>query len=311
MNQILMEEMAKPKTDIKNIIKFFSIAILIFGVILVGIGIFQVVQWAQSKAPVSTNKPEISASVFEDGSIIINITHDKEIDRILYNWNDGEDTIILGRNRKNIEQLIEMPIGENVFNIRVIDTKGIEATYTNTYVYSNGVDIQNPTVELTVQEAEKQIHILASDETEIAYITYRWNDEEETTINTVDESKTIIEANVDIPKGENTLTVVAVDNNNNQATKTQKCLALTRPVIVKPRQNGDKLTITVTDEDGLDYVEYTVNGKKYKWVSTTEDRKEWTYVHVLEPGESDIVIKAFNKSGIESTTFHGKCVYTP
>lgn len=312
MNQILYESTESQPVNIKKIIRFFCIAIIIFGVALLGGGIYGMVQENAKKAPVSRTKPIISASVFEDDSVRIYITHDKPIEKVVYSWNDGEDITILGRNRTSIEELIDIPMGENVLYLRVIDQIGVEETYTNTYVYSNnGVDIIKPTIELSVQEAEKQIKITATDETQIAYITYRWNNEEETRIDTTDESKTVIEINIPILKGENDLTVIAVDSNNNTETKIQKCKAYTRPVIKTPRQFGQNLTITVTDEEGLDYVEYTVNGKKYKWVSKTEDRKEWTHVQKLEPGVSEIVIEAYNKAGIKATTFHGRCVYTP
>lgn len=312
MNQILYEDVKEQTTDIKKIIRFFSIAAILFGVALLGGGIFGMVQDNAKKAPVSKVKPIISASVFEEDSVRIYITHDKAIERVVYNWNDGADVTILGRNRTSIEELIDIPMGENVLHLTVIDSIGIQETYTNTYVLSNhGVDIIKPTITLSVLEQEKQIKITAADETEISYITYRWNNEEETKIDTTDESKTIIETKIPIPKGENDLTVTAVDNNNNMETKIQKCKAYTRPVIKTPRQFGENLTITVTDEEGLDYVIYSVNGKKYKWVSSTEGRTEWTHVQKLEPGESEIIIEAWNKAGIEAIKFHGKCVYTP
>ena len=311
MNQILYENTGSKPANIKNIILFFNIAIIIFGIALVGFGSYGIVQWLQSRVPVSTNKPVINASVVEDTSVKISVTHDKAIEKISYSWNNGEEETILGRNRQAIDYLIDMPFGENVLNISVVDSLGITASFTNTYVYSNGVDIQSPTIELSALEDDKQIHILAMDETEIAYITYRWNEEEETRIDSTDESKTVIETNIDIPKGENELTVVAVDGNNNMETKTQKCVVLTKPVIEIPRQHGEELTITVRDEQGLDYVEYTVNGKKYKWVSSTDNRKEWTHTQKLDPGENEIIINAYNKSGIEAITFRGKCIYTP
>lgn len=312
MNQILYENTGKGPSDIKKIIRFFCIAIIIFGIALAGIGTYGMMKENAKKAPISTNKPIITASVFEEDSVRIYITHDKPIDKVTYSWNDGEDITILGRNRTSIEELIDIPVGENVLNLRVIDNIGVEASYTNTYILSeNGVDIQAPKIVLSVLEEEKQIKITATDETEIAYITYRWNNEEETRIEIADESKTIIEASIPIPKGENDLTVIAVDANNNTETKIQKCKAYTRPTIKMPRQVGKELTITVTDEEGLDYVEYTVNGKKYKWVSSTDNRTEWTHVQELEPGESIIVINAWNKAGIQSITFRGRCIYTP
>ncbi len=312
MNQILSEEMGNKPSDIKSILRFFSIALIVFGVVLIGMGGYKLARSIIPKAPVSTNQPVISINVYEGSNLRIYITHDKPIDKVIYSWNDGEEITILGRNRESIEQLIEIPYGDNQFYIKAIDSIGVEAVFTNRYSYSEGEDVLAPTINLKIKDDTKQINILAIDETEISYITYRWNDGEEVVVDATDEeSKTVIDTSIDIPKGDNELTVVAVDANNNTSTQSQKCKAYTRPVIQMPTQYGQELTIKVIDEQGLDYVEFSVNGKKFKWTSTTDDRKEWSYVIKLEPGKTDIVINAANKAGIEAKQFHGQCNYNP
>ena len=310
MNQILYEDTQSKPTDIKKIILFFSIALIIFGILLLGEGIFGIVEENSKEVLISTEKPVLTASVVQDKYVRIYVTHDKAINNIKYNWNDGEEITINGRNNDSIEQLIEMPIGENVLHLTVTDSIGIQETYTNTYLYNpGGIDILKPSI--AISREENMIKITATDETEISYITYRWNNEEEVRVDATDESKTIIETLIPVIRGDNDLTIIAVDSNNNTETKIQHCQAYSRPVIATPRQFGENLTITVTDEEGLDYVEYSINGKKYRWVSSTDDRKEWTHVQKLEPGESEIIIEAWNKAGIEAVKFHGKCVYTP
>ena len=309
MNQILYEENQTSKTDINKIKIFFAIVLIIFGVSLAGSGTWGLVtKFSNAQKLTVGTKPQVETNIFEDDQILIKVTHDKAIEKILYSWNDEADNVILGRGRSNLEELIEMPVGENLLNIRVIDIAGEETSHIQTYSLSSGVDIQKPTIELSV--IGSNIKIIAQDETEISYITYRWNNEEEQTVNTTDLNGMKIEVTVPIIRGENSLTVIAVDANNNTETKIQKFNAVPRPTI-KVTQYADKLTITVKDEQGLDKVEYNLNGENFRWVSTTEDRTEWVYEQPIPEGDSKIIINAWNKAGAQAEEFRGKCNYTP
>ena len=309
MNQILYEENQTSKTDINKIKIFFAIVLIIFGVSLAGSGTWGLVtKFSNAQKLTVGTKPQVETNIFEDDQILIKVTHDKAIEKILYSWNDEADNVILGRGRSNLEELIEMPVGENLLNIGVIDIAGEETSHIQTYSLSSGVDIQKPTIELSV--IGSNIKIIAQDETEISYITYRWNNEEEQTVNTTDLNGMKIEVTVPIIRGENSLTVIAVDANNNTETKIQKFNAVPRPTI-KVTQYADKLTITVKDEQGLDKVEYNLNGENFRWVSTTEDRTEWVYEQPIPEGDSKIIINAWNKAGAQAEEFRGKCNYTP
>ena len=313
MNQILYEDTGKSQTtDIKKIIRFFSIAAAIFGIAIIALGIYGIYQWIQSTAPASNNKPKISVNVMEGNNVKIEVTHDKAIDKVLYSWNNEEEKTVLGRGN-TFEYLAQMPNGVNELTVRAIDKMGIEATYTGTYSFNNGVDIQNPKIELTRVETENIIRIRATDETEIAYVLYRWNDGEEQKIETRDETNTVIDQVIPLPEeaGDYELTVIAVDRSNNRETKVQKIQGLTKPVILKPTQYGETVTITVTDEQGLDYVTIKVNDKGYKWVSSEENEREFITTVKLNEGESKITIKAKNKSGLEADPMRVKCTYTP
>lgn len=309
MNQILYEEEQAHKTDIKKIQLFFSIVLIVFGLVLVGSGTWKIMSKQKGEAELyNGTKPQIEANIFEEDKVIIKITHDKAIEKILYSWNNDADNVILGRDRSSIEELIEMPIGENVLNVRVIDIVGEESSFIQTYVLSSGIDIEKPTIEFSV--VDSNIKIIAQDETEISYITYRWNNEEEQTAHATDQSSTKIEITIPILRGENSLTVIAVDANNNTETKIQKFNAVTRPTI-KVTQYADKIIITVNDEQGLDKVEYNLNGQNFRWESTTEGRTEWVHEHTIPEGDSKIIINAWNKSGVQAEEFRGQCNYTP
>jgi len=245
-------------------------------------------------------------------SVKLSILHDKTIERVVYSWDGGEDQTIPGINRQSIERLIDIPVGYHTLTVHVVDSIGIESYYTGDYTNSNGEDVIKP--EITLEEKVGKIHILAQDDREISYITYRWNDEEEVKVDATDESQTIIDIDVDVskdlPVGENKFTVSAVDKNFNMETKEKTIKLLTKPKIQKPHKKDGKLTIIVTDDIGLEFVEYKINGKTYKWVSSTGDKVKWEYSAKLEPGENDIIINARNVEGVDADTFHGRCIYT-
>ena len=313
MNQILYEDTGKSQTtDIKKIIRFFSIAAAIFGMAIVAFGIYGIYQWLQSTTPATKNKPQISVNVMEGNNVKIEVAHDKAIEKVLYSWNSGEEKTIIGRGN-TVEYLIPMPNGVNELTVRAIDKMGVEATHTGTYSANNGVDIQNPKIELTRDETKNIIRIRAVDETEIAYVMYRWNDGEEQKIDTRDETNTVIDQTIPIPEeaGDYELTVIAVDKSDNRETKVKEIQGITKPVILKPTQYGEKLTITVTDEQGLDYVTIKVNDKGYKWVSDVDDKTDFITTVKLNEGENKITINAKNKSGLTANTMRVKCTYTP
>ena len=312
MNQILYEDTGNKSrpTDIKKIIRFFGVAIAIFGIAIIGFGIYGISQWIKGTAPSSGNKPQIAVNVLEGSNVKIEVTHDKVIDKVIISWNGENEKTVVGRGN-TFEYLESMPNGINELTVRAIDKMGVEAVHTGMYSYNNGVDIQNPKIELTRVEEENIIRIRAVDETEIAYVSYRWNDGEEQKIEKRDETNTIIDEIIPLPEeaGDYELTVAAVDKNGNRETKVQKIQGLTKPVIQKPTQYGEKLTITVTDELGLDYVTIKVNDKGFKWESDTDDRTDFVTTVILNEGENKVTIKAKNKSGLEADPMRVLCTY--
>lgn len=307
MNQILYEDVQTKSTDISKIIRFFAIAIIIFGIALVTGGVYGFLNQNTSSKPVEATKPTIYVSTYEEEYIQIRVSHDKEIDKIFYSWNDEEEITIAGNKKTNIEETIDWPSGENQLKIRVIDINGIEQTYKQTYLLNYGQDIEKPTIKFS-EPIDNKIVLTATDETELLYLTYRWNNEEETTVEETDASKTVITATIPIMEGENTLTVIAVDNNNNE-TKEEKTYKAYKKPVIKVRQFGQELQITVTDENGLDNIKYSINGEEQTWKATSEE-KEWKETIQLEQGETKIIITATNVKEINNT-FKGKCEYNP
>ena len=108
MNQILSTTMPvdnkkKNKSGqsipIGSILKFFGIAILIFGVFLIGTG-FYAIHKNQSYQQEQNLEPTISIENKTDNIIMLKITHKKNIARIEYGWNNEEKIVVNGNNGK-------------------------------------------------------------------------------------------------------------------------------------------------------------------------------------------------------------------
>ena len=238
--------------DIKTVVKVFAVAMLVFGVFMIGTGSYAIYKDNEANHSEIT-KPVITESLNEDSTaVVLTVTHDKTIDRIEYSWNDGEVQTITGNGRRYIEQEIEIPGGTNKLNVRAIDTLGQEISTQREFTAKEIIN-------LTISENQK-LKITAENETEISYMTYRWDEEEETTI---DINSTTVDEEIDIPMGEHNLTVILVDVNNETITKEQKVKGVTKPTIsIGVDDAQEYYLITISDDTGLERVEFTIRGEQ-------------------------------------------------
>ena len=104
---------------------------------------------------------------------------------------------------------------------------------------------------------------------------------------------------IEIPEGQHTLTIVAVDINNDTETKEQ----IVRGVISKPNlevtQEGENLVVKASDEIGLEKVEFILNGQGYR--VRIEGATEKQFKYPLEEGENNLEVKAYNTEGATET----------
>ena len=297
MNQILYttENRKGAPLEIKTIVRIFSILILLFGIILVGQGSFAMISNMANHN--MKNIPVVTMGQ-EGNTIIIDIKHEKIIDRITYKWNETQEYILLGRGRTELREEIEVPEGNNLLTVKITDIDGKVASYAK-QCQSTDEDVTNPEIELLVENA--RVKIVAKDETEMAYIKYYWNNEEETRIDVREDSPKQIEERVSIVKGENTLTIIAVDKNGNETVKEQTFKGAKKPTIELFR-DGQELIVKVTDEEGVQKIEYTINGAQYSTdpnnTGAALNLKEVEFRQPLVAGANTITIKAYNISGL-------------
>lgn len=301
MNQILATSNAtKAKTkknkgtgpaDIKTVVRVFTIIMLIFGIFMIGTGSYAIYKDNEAKNE-ATTKPVITETLNEDSTAIkLSVTHDKAIDRIEYSWNNGEVQTITGNGRRNIEIDIEIPGGTNILNVKAIDVQGQEISTDKEYTTE---DIINLSV------SGSKLKITAENETEIAYMTYRWDEDEEQRI---DINATTVDQEIDIPMGEHNLTVILVDVNNETITKEQKVKGVTKPTIdIGIDDAQEYYLITISDETGLERVEFTIRGEQ-KTVTVENGETELKYkLKLNDRDENRLEITAYNVDGIASDT---------
>ena len=102
-----------------------------------------------------------------------------------------------------------------------------------------------------------KIKITAESEKTISYMTYRWDEEEEKTIQINDTS---VEQEIDAIKGLHTLTVIMVDEDNNTDTKVQKINGVSKPkVSVVTDDSKSYFIITSSDDEKLSKVQFRIN----------------------------------------------------
>ena len=299
MNQILYTDNKKKKggpLEINTILRIFAFSCILFGIILVGQATFGIINEKEE-----STKTEPVVIIDQYGEILkVKIKHDKIIDKIIYNWNESQYIVLQGKGRLELEETIEIPAGINTFSLKVIDIEGKTVTYSQIYEALQG-DTIKPEIELLVDGSK--VKIVAKDETELDYMIYYWNEEDETRVDVRENSLKQIEEKIDILKGENTLTIIAVDKAGNETIKEQTYKGAKKPKIELSRTENE-LIIKVTDEEGIQKIEYTLNGSFYSTdpqnTGTSLNMKELEIKQPLAQGENKITIKAYNIDGLET-----------
>ena len=294
MNQILFVE--KPKKgnslEINSVIKIFTITIILLGIVLIAKGTYGVINSSKKE-----NEPVVSIKEI-DGEIEIDIKHNKAIDKIVYSWNDEQENTLQGKGQTNITENIELPIGTNILNLKVIDIDKNKFEYAKQY-YKPERDIISPEIEFVVEGSK--VKMVIKDETELHYIMYRWNDEDNTIVEPREDSKKRIEEKISILKGENTLTIIAVDKAGNETEKKQIFKGAKKPTIETVQEN-DELVIKITDEENVKKIDLKVNGELFSTdpenSGVSIDMKEVELRQKLAIGENTITITVYNVSGL-------------
>ncbi len=302
MNQILQTE-NKPKgpIEIKKIVRFFAVVMILFGAILIVGGSYAMFTGAkeETKQGEQASVPDVTITK-EQENLAIKINHTKPITSVTYHWNEEAAQTIETRNSLTVSDVISLPFGNNKLYIAVTDQEGKETTYEKEYVSDgNG----RPVIELLLTK-ENKIRIKAQDAKGLKYIRYTWNSGNYVTIEANIEDLKLIDELAEIPLGQNTLRVEAVNIDNMITTKELEVKGVRRPT-VSLRQDGKKLIIHVEDHQQIKVVNFVLNGQKYQM--NMGEVKVINHTIDLIPGENRIELVAENIEG-GITEVNGKCI---
>ena len=266
MNQILMVDNKKKKSkkqrgntgpiEIKNIIRFFAVVIIIFGIFIISHSSYGL--YINARGTSTDNLANITLSR-ENDVLIVNVESEYVIEKFKYNWQNGEQKSF-PKGSKSFQEEIILTNENNILTIVLEDETGRAVTYTKEIIL-DGIDIAKPSISIDKQFSA--VRIVASDETKIGYMTYRIDDGEDVRIDKNNEEDTSIEyAVTEIDRGNHKIYVTAVDAAGNTTTEEQEVLVSSeRPTInnMYIDQESGKLIIEAYDVDGLSSIEINLN----------------------------------------------------
>ena len=299
MNQILFTQDKRNSNsqDTKKIVLFFAVSLIIFGFILFGQGVYGIVKKDSTQVNKDDETTTISLQQNNSGEVIINVNSQTIISELIYYWNSEASQTISGNGNTTMQQIITMPAGQNTLTVKTIDVNGKQKTETQTFK----LDVDKPNISLSV--IGNKIKIAVDSKADLAYITYKWNNEQEKKMDmTTFEDKTKFETEIEIPKGKNTLLVTATDIYENKSEKSQEVKGIAKPVFAKPVINEPYITFTVTSEDDdIKTIEFFYNGKNYKItedaIKKSQNAKKVSYKLTLEKGKNTLIVKATTQNG--------------
>lgn len=311
MNQILSMDpgmgigMGEPKRggtlEVNTVIKVFAIILIIFGLAVAGLGTFNLINSISGKNKVVAAWPKFEP--YQEGNTLyLTVSNDQIIDSVSYYWNNGFEKVVQGDQTKNLVVTIDVPTGDNILNLKVKDINGKETPYQNSFKGTVTEDTVEPTIELSILGSKLNIVAKTTTETPLAYLTYKWNNEQETKVE-VSNDNTMIETQTTISKGENTITITAVKENGVSVTQTKKFVGAVKPTI-SVNQEGSSVNVVIAHESGVKSANITLNGKKVVLTADRfgEDQKSVEFALSLKTGqENTIVIEATSCDGTTET----------
>ena len=279
------------KSDIRKVIMIFSVILIVMGCALIGKSVYAF--------SVSKNKlkdtPEVSTDKMGK-EVTITINTQYPIKEFSYRWNSGEETKIEGNQTVSISKTIDIPNGNNVLKISVIDCYGNKTEYMKQYIYES-TDTEKPTIEIA--KVGNKLKITATDETKIAYMTYSWNDEEPERVDAKEDQDKEIVTEIDVPKGESKLYLTAVDGEDNKQTRSEKIIAASKPTFTISTDQSN-IIVNAKDEIGLKKIVVYVDNNAYDSGENPINQTEIQAKIPVSAGNHNITIIVTNTSDIEA-----------
>ena len=303
MNQILItgEEIVSEKKQkkekkvlpVNGIVTFFAICIIILGICIISGSVY-----AKNKineTVLENTKPQIEINRNDENNTIeINVKHIRGIRQISYRWNEDEETVIDGKNSKNILEIIDLIGGENKLTVKVTEENGQTTEYNKKYIVGN-----IPAIKL--EAVSNGVQLKTTSEAKIDYISYNWDDGEEQIIEVGEKT---YEGIINAPTGKHKLTIKVVDVNKMETKKEQDVVGDTEPTLkIKPDYVDGKVAfiINAEDDEKIIKVEIIHNGGEKETIHI--DEKTYHNNLVMTTGETNtLIVTVTNINGLTKTS---------
>lgn len=302
MNQILFVQEKKRinPQDTKNIVLFFAISIIVFGLIMFVQGVYGVHVYNENKEIKQTqeDKTQIQLSQTDDGNVLITVESQTAIAEIIYFWNSDASQTISQDGRTTIQERITMPVGENTLTVKTIDVNGYEQIEQGTFI----LNVDKPVINLS-SVVGNNLKISVESKVEISYVTYKWNTEEEKKFDMLTfADKTKFEKEIEIKVGQNTLLVTAVDIYGNKSEKSQQIKGLSLPEILPSVQGENIVLQVISQDDKITQVEYEFNGTtgmiSKEQLEQSGQTNRVTYSFKIQEGLNYLKVKVTTENGM-------------
>lgn len=283
---------SKKKVELKAVVIFFCIILIVFGVFIIANGVFSIknkTNESEEKNEISvpeSKEPEVVVEVVSDTEIKLIISHNKIITKVAYSWNDETPIEQEGKENKNFEiSNIEVPPGENQLKIIVTDEDNKQTTVVKKYTSP-----ERPWIKLYSEANAIKFEITSKKN--ITKLTYYWDNEEPKTFE-INTNKTMQTLEV-TEAGEHTLNVTATDEDGNVASKTKKIKVVKAPE-VKVTTDGEYFIFRASDEKNIEKIVVNINGKE---MEREINKKTYEGKVKLSNGENKIIVTVYNSEGI-------------
>lgn len=301
MNQILVMEDKKKKNknrssgpaDIGSILRFFVIALIIFGVLFIGHGSYAIYKDAKGKD--TKNLPTLTMERVND-EVIIKAASSIKIKNLIYSWNTDEETKI-PVDGTFVEENVLLLNENSTLNVKIEDEKGRTIKYEKEFIVE-GVDITKPTIEIEEEGSNGTIKIVSTDDTKMSYIEYTINDQDPIRVDKSDVEDKVMNYILKLQKGENKLTVTAVDASGNYETKEKTIIVSGKTKVNMKIENG-KLVVIAEDPDGIKDIAINLNGVT-KSANNINQKSVKATLDIIE-GTNNIRIKITNVNSLTTT----------
>jgi len=302
-----------------KVVKFFAFFLMLIAILLIASGVFSLVKNKKDSKPKISNAPkavEAQIEAVKDETaekVIVSVTSENAISKLIYRWDENTEKVIAGNDATTMEEEIDLPDGKHILYIKVVDKSNNDTSKNFTFEAETSNDTTPPEITIEITE-QSTLLITAVDDNELAYITYKWNEEEEQTVYADERNPKEKQIELEIPMGRNTISVIAVDASSSSNTKSAiKTLeGVTKPEIeCHITQDASTLLCTCTHEKGIKSIFYTCNGENFEYNANDDEiSTELSFEHPASEGENNITIKVTSVDGI-TAEYIGTWQYNP